>query len=90
MRWSCLRLTGAPAQRLAEAAPAQFVAAVQQAVQQQLAGDQVEDKARTLTAIELVCGILASGSVFGPGGAPGISLLPMLLRAIACPSPAGR
>ena len=66
---SCVLMFDA-AQRLAEALPEQFTAAMQPVLQQQLAVDQAEDKGRTCAAIELLCGLLAAGTVFGPGGEP--------------------
>lgn len=43
---------------------------MRQALQQQLASNQMEDKARTCAALELLCGILAAGHVYSSGGGP--------------------
>ena len=60
-------------QAMAAAAPQQLQQATRQPVEKLLSGNQAEDKARTCAAIELLCGLIASGQIFGPEG--GASLL---------------
>ena len=57
-------------QGLCEAAPGVFEAAVREALQQQLASNQMEDKTRTCAALEMLCGMLAAGHVYTSGGDP--------------------
>lgn len=55
-------------QAMAAAAPQQLQQATRQPVEKLLSGNQAEDKARTCAAIELLCGLIASGQIFGPDG----------------------
>ena len=55
-------------QGMAASAPQQVQAAIREPVEKLLRGNQVEDRTRTCAAIELLCGLLASGKVFEAQG----------------------